>query len=292
MQGLSNNPNQIAFLAVVGLAFLAVLDLLRTLPAPVLSLASGACGLAGAMSGSSAFTPAVATALVLISVVACTNYLRGKRVRIRLVLVLPASFLLLAHVPLPINVDFPIPVGASSSGDFLDMEADNGQGSVRFLLWSNAISAVTESPLVGLGPGAHVPLVNPATGSVTLNEAHNTAIDLLVVTGVLGLVAFLVLAGFVIWNAHKEGVLVYLLVCLMPVASYALFHYLGRQPLFWIAMYLSAGSIPLLLRHSGLVSGAPKPSTQLVQNVAPGGLDSVQTTCLLLPVCDLIWCCA
>ena len=82
----------------------------------------------------------------------------------------------------------------------------------------------------------------PLTGDPrqSLHEAHNTLIDVPVISGIVG-VAFL---GFVVLRILAQGFvagqLYPVLIMLGPVGLFSMFHYLGRQPLFWMTVWLAA----------------------------------------------------
>ncbi|MBI4045512.1 MAG: O-antigen ligase family protein [Devosia nanyangense] len=249
LQGLSNNPNQIGFLAAAGLSLLLVLDFEEKSFRPILVLASGFCGFAGTITDSSAFTLAIAVTFILTLAFFGLRLLQRTPQRLPFVLVLPVLFLVAAHLPLPEGTRL-LPAGASSSAELLDMDADGGQGTVRLTLWRNALSAVLASPIVGLGPGPQVPLTDAATNTTSLNEAHNTVIDLLVVTGALGLVLFVATVGWILRDAYRARVLGLLFISVAPVGLFSLLHYEGRQPLFWIILYLASGPFVDMLRRA------------------------------------------
>ena len=255
LQGLSNNPNQIGFLAATTLTLLLIMELSCTIEKQTAVIASVASGLAGSMSGSSAYTLAVLSTLLLIFFFCGVRWSKRLPFVFPFGVVFPALFAMLSFLPLSelgLFEHFPgrqIRVATGQFNDFFDLEADGGQGSARLALWKNAFSTVAASPVVGLGPGAHVPLFNGNTGAVVLNEAHNTVIDILVVTGILGMSLFCFLVGIIFFTAYKVRQLILLLACLTPLGVYSLFHFLGRQPLFWIVLCLANVTFVMLLRQ-------------------------------------------
>nr|WP_281397001.1 O-antigen ligase family protein [Shinella fusca] len=218
-------------------------------------IASVASGLAGSMSGSSAYTLAVLSTLLLIFFFCGVHWSKRLPFVFPFAIVFPTLFAMLSFFPLSelsFFEHFPgrqIGVATGQFDDVFDLEADGGQGSARLALWQNAFSTVAASPVIGLGPGAHVPLSNVNTGTVILNEAHNTVIDLLVVTGVLGISLFFLLVSRIFFTAYKGKQLILLVACLTPVGVYSLFHFLGRQPLFWIVLCLASVTFVMLLRQ-------------------------------------------
>ena len=124
---------------------------------------------------------------------------------------------------------------------------DGGQGDVRMALWGNGLQAIAMSPVFGFGPGAHAGLESPFQGE----EAHNTLIDWGTCAGVVGVAAYLSLVWVVVrrsWRAGNSA-----LVCgFFALFTFSLFHYVLRQPIFWVSLLivllLSPGE-PALKRH-------------------------------------------
>lgn len=104
----------------------------------------------------------------------------------------------------------------------------NNQGSDRFLYWSNALHAFIYSPLFGLGPGSY-------SGGTPFGqeEAHNTFLDWLVSTGLIGGSMFIFLM-FQKWrklwrNSPKEYISIF-----VALIAFSMFHYILRHFFFWI----------------------------------------------------------
>jgi O-antigen ligase len=108
---------------------------------------------------------------------------------------------------------------------------EGGQGSYRMALWQHALQAWSTSPLVGLGPGGHSGRLAPF-GEV---EAHNTFIDWTASSGLVGLLAYAALLLWlfrqVLWSQSPP-----LVAALAGLVGYSVFHYVLRQPLFWIEL--------------------------------------------------------
>ena len=131
---------------------------------------------------------------------------------------------------------------------------EGGQGSERVTLWRHGLEAAAGSPLVGYGPGGYSGSHRPFGGM----EAHNTPIDWLDQSGVIGLVAFLALSAFAGARALRAGraaeaaMLAALLVFLM-------FHFVVRHPAFWFALLWPASATPAVaqrLRGGGRTGAA------------------------------------
>ncbi|KKC34958.1 O-antigen ligase family protein [Devosia psychrophila] len=267
LQGLSNNPNQIAFLAAVGLSLLIAIELCggNNRSWGLIAL-SAACGLAGAMSGSAAFTFAVGGTFVLALIIAGIQAFKRTSMRLPLTICLPFVLAILFTVPLPNFLGTwvgpspsevsQLPATANSDPVMALLESDGGQGAIRMTLWKNAISVFASSPIFGMGPGPHVPLMLSDSSTVTLNEAHNTPIDILVVSGILGFLAFSGLSVWVLINAVEKKTLGGVMVSVAPVALFMLLHYEARQPLFWIVIFFVANALPKVIGKEASAPGS------------------------------------
>ena len=107
------------------------------------------------------------------------------------------------------------------------------QGGARFFLWKNGMYAIEESLLFGHGPGAWSGIFAPFSGS----EAHNTFIDFGTNSGLVGLmVLFLGFLFSLRYLLVKKGALY--AAALFAVLAFAFFHFVIRQPLFWVLICL------------------------------------------------------
>ncbi len=111
--------------------------------------------------------------------------------------------------------------------------ADND--NARILLYSHGLDAWLsswQSFLFGFGAGSYSGLDSPFQGA----EAHNTVIDTLTVGGFSMLVAVYLfpLAGLVL--AYRKGRL-WVFGALSALIAFTFFHYVARQPAYWLASY-------------------------------------------------------
>ena len=104
-----------------------------------------------------------------------------------------------------------------------------GQGDARVSLWTNGLIAWLDAPLMGHGPGHYSGLDRPYEGL----EAHNFAIDWLTAYGIAGFAALLALVWSILSAvmSTRSWIVVGFYTCL---AIQSMFHFYGRQPVFWI----------------------------------------------------------
>jgi O-antigen ligase len=121
----------------------------------------------------------------------------------------------------------------------------NNQGGVRVALWRSGIDAIERSPLFGWGPGAHTSLM---PGPIHKLEAHSGLIDWGTVTGLPGMLLFIVLHSFVAWRARGRP---WLLAAFLALVALGVTHHDLRHPLYWLYLLfaISAGE------HYPTVSG-------------------------------------
>lgn len=96
--------------------------------------------------------------------------------------------------------------------------SDNG----RIYLWKLGTSIILDNPCFGL---AGIP------NAVYESEIHNTFLDILVLSGVVGGAVFFAYMVFFIRNMWNSSLL---LDCAVVLLLFIMFHFLIRQPFFWI----------------------------------------------------------
>jgi O-antigen ligase len=106
-----------------------------------------------------------------------------------------------------------------------------GEGDDRMARWQNGLEAINRSPLVGLGPGSFSGPTAPFQGE----EAHNTAIDWMMSTGIVGLLSLLGIIGLAAWRSRSSALRLSLIAALL---AFATFHLTLRQPAFWMLILL------------------------------------------------------
>jgi O-antigen ligase len=115
---------------------------------------------------------------------------------------------------------------------------DPNKGSSRLTLWENGLQSWLEAPLFGHGPGVFSSL--PAYSFPI--EAHNLAIDLLTQAGLIGTLPWLVLAGWIAWQAIRQRQ-AWALALLVAIGVFSLAHYTFRMPIFWFYLLLAASLV-------------------------------------------------
>ena len=124
---------------------------------------------------------------------------------------------------------------------------DADQGANRLMLWMNGLDAAARSPLVGLGPGAHSGVYQALSGS----EAHNSYIDWMTATGVLGvslLIALLIRISHRCLRAEQP----WLMMAMLSLCLHMVFHHALRHPSLWfmfvVLLAITSGRDPDLER--------------------------------------------
>jgi O-antigen ligase len=234
--GLAENPNQLA-LAMVAAGCAAAAGAGRTIGA------AGATGTVLAFAALLAFARSDAGLLAFAGFAALAMVLAAPR------------WLDAAHRHRPSAYGAAVLAlacaAALASLPWIDALADRvygegAQGSDRLALWTSALAAGLDSPLFGLGPGAHARI----DGYPGAHEAHNTWIDWWSMTGALGvavLVMLLVDAGRrLARTGNPIG-----LAGLAALAVFASFHFVLRQPAFWCAIGLCYAATAPSMRGRG-----------------------------------------
>ncbi|GAB3042064.1 hypothetical protein GCM10027286_00090 [Virgibacillus ainsalahensis] len=98
----------------------------------------------------------------------------------------------------------------------------NGIGRIK--LWWEGIGNIWASPIVGLGPGAHINVGN------SFGEAHNTYIDIALRSGLLGMFVYVVLLG---WSLYKTRKNVFATSIVLFFVLYGMAGYSIRRVTLW-----------------------------------------------------------
>ena len=105
----------------------------------------------------------------------------------------------------------------------------DGQGEGRIVLWMNGLSAWLDAPFFGHGPGHYSGHVTPFEGV----EAHNFFIDWLTAYGIAGGMALLFFYLVLIKKTIIDRSWI-ILALYASILTQALFHFYGRQPVYWL----------------------------------------------------------
>lgn len=120
-----------------------------------------------------------------------------------------------------------------------DVYSASGQGGLRMALWRSGVESIAQSALLGSGPGPHAGVPMIETG----DEAHNTLIDWAASGGILALAGLLCFLTLVL-RAVVRGGSSLLIGGVFALIVFAMFHYVGRQPGFWLQLLLLAAIQP------------------------------------------------
>lgn len=242
-QGLSDNPNQIGFLAAAGLVLALALEMMRQIDKRVLIPAVIAISMAGVLAGSTAFVFGTIFTAVFSAVYWIIAPWRRYSRQIFVAATLPLLVWALVAL-IPVNAGW-----SASTGPIVAplTDRDPNEDLSRILLWSNALAISQEAPIFGYGPGAHIPLEMTGVEAHDRNEAHSTPLDVLVISGAVGLSLLIGLFGRMAYVAFACSVVPGMLLVLSPMAVVFMTHYLGRQPLLWIIAALACGFVPQAL---------------------------------------------
>jgi len=223
LAGLSINPNQLS-LYVVFAPFVCLAWFLRTnnVAKVVAALLFVVFLITGYKSGSDALALSWAFAFALLVLKPSVAFIHKHRNRYcTCVLLIGVILITLFSGPAILN---------GAVGVFEKMYAsNNNQGAMRMLLLENGANAIKESPYVGLGPGCFSGFDTPFSNK----EVHNTPVDWATQTGVIGL---LFLTGVVlcaarrVWRSGRYE----LVAGFIALIIFAQFHFVVRQPLFWV----------------------------------------------------------
>ena len=106
-----------------------------------------------------------------------------------------------------------------------------GQASGRLNIWWNSLRATSYSPLFGFGPGSYSGVDNkPFVGK----EAHNTILDFLGYGGFIFLSIITFMYIKILKSIKFDN---YLILSLISITIYGLFHNNGRAPYLWLSLF-------------------------------------------------------
>ena len=220
--GGARNPNQLALYMAVAVSLSAWLPG-RMQRAVVVALSI----FFGLASGSDAFLAFIAASVLALGIL----------------MVVPPRAALIC-LPLFLGLGLGIIIFTGVMETFLAEWGAADEGGSRVSLYSAAIRAWLDNPpsfLLGHGAGNFAGLNGPFGEA----EAHNTVLDMATLAGVLGLFLFPI---FPVWTLLRSLTLSqrYAAAMFAGLICYALFHFVGRQPVFWAAIILFARQMDIV----------------------------------------------
>ncbi len=261
LQGWSTNPNQLAFLcAVLVLLSLHLADTAKRPGGRVAALLYIVPAvLVGRLTKTDTFTFALLGAVPIFFVMKLRFWLvaSGSRFSFRASL----AWIALIAIPLLLASAAPLVFSSVESTDELAMGLmKNGgkeaprEAGLRLALWSEAISRGTDSYMLGLGPGPHLPIppeilavrqsepvpnpsIHPTLNGTPDFEAHNSLLDLFTQGGLLASLDFIWIA-VIAWVAPYRARLAGLVALIAGVSVFGLTNNIVRPPIFWLSIAL------------------------------------------------------
>lgn len=226
-KGFAENPNQTALLAL-GTILVLVVSLLRfdrsdrtirmmifiTIPLTLIY---------GAATRSDAFVLALPVLLSFIGILALDRLKIKRWVAILIGITLGAISILLFAIIAPGLFGV---LGVAIQ----DQLETGSQDTDRQLLWLHGFRAFLDSPWIGNGPGAWSGLGGPYQGT----EAHNSIIDWLSITGLVGLAPVLIVVSRFFRSRLRFKLLRN--TGFLALIIFAAFHFTFRLPIFWFAL--------------------------------------------------------
>jgi O-antigen ligase len=117
--------------------------------------------------------------------------------------------------------------------------SEGAQGSDRIARWVHGVDAFLVSPIVGFGPGGYSGPFEPFHGE----EVHNSLLDWLTITGVIGLAALALWGAWIMQLGMRRHPVVMLGLAL-TLFLFAQFHFVLRQPIVWVMLLTVAFAAP------------------------------------------------
>jgi hypothetical protein len=261
LRGLSQNSNQLAlFCTVVGLLSLHLTESSSRPLQRVVALVCMIIAIAvGRLTQSNAFLIALLASTSIFVALKFWRWLTSREMTLSFRSASAWMFVL----TLPLAVAYIVPLAASVANPAEQLVTDMVRGAkshelsntadLRFEIWNEALRRGIEVGMLGLGPGPHIEIpraiqvgrrgtVDPVTQPTQPHlqfapnfEAHNTALDLFVQSGLLGVSALVWLLGSILVMTFRLR-LDALTTTICGLALFSLFHLIVRQPIVWFAI--------------------------------------------------------
>lgn len=261
LRGLSQNSNQLAlFCTVVGLLSLHLAESARRSLERVAALVCMIIAIVvGRLTQSNAFLIAFLASVAVFGALTLRRWLSSRE----MTLSFRSASAWMVILTLPFAAAYVVPLGASVANPTEQLVTDMVRGAkshelgdtadLRFEIWNEAIRRGIETGMLGLGPGPHIEIpraiqvgrrgtVDPVSGPTQPHpqfapnfEAHNTALDLFVQSGLLGVLVLAWLLGSILVMTFRLR-LDALTTTICGLALFSLFHLIVRQPIVWFAI--------------------------------------------------------
>lgn len=158
---------------------------------------------------------------------------------------------------------------------FTDISFQKDTGRIRLMSWKIGMSAFLEKPVLGWGQENYYVAfnkhMNPSFftySGETFDRAHNKFVDLLVMNGFLGLLAYLFIfaaAAIVLWKKRKEGLFV-ILILLSLLGAYLVQNIaLFDMPISYLMFFLFLSLIYFISKPGA----PPKSPNKIKKHLSP-----------------------
>jgi hypothetical protein len=239
LRGWSNDPNQLGFLT--GSLTLLSIHLAETATARIGMLAAATCAVlafaVGVLTKSDSFILGILTAGTVVLAIKSSLWLGA----FKWGLTFRAASVGIALLGLPMLVVAALPFAPAAvermEAKYQALYDEDGQGDLRFHLWTEALAKGVDAAMLGLGPGPHLTQKAWKRPPPAKFEAHNTPLDLFVQGGLLALLALAWLyASLILATTRAKLAALAALSCGFVVFS--MFHFIIRHPIFWFGVVL------------------------------------------------------
>jgi hypothetical protein len=239
LRGWSNDPNQLGFLAA-SLTFLSI-HLAETATPRIEMLTAAVCAVLALFIG----VLTKSDSYILGILIAGTAFLAVKSslwlATFKQGVTLPAALGGTALLGLPMFVFAALPFTPEAvermEAKYEALYDEDGQGALRFQLWTEALDKGMDAAMLGLGPGPHLTTKVWKRPPPSKFEAHNTPLDLFAQGGLLALLALVWLYAST-FLATMRARLAALTALSCGFIAFSMFHFVIRHPIFWFGIVL------------------------------------------------------
>jgi O-antigen ligase/tetratricopeptide (TPR) repeat protein len=175
---------------------------------------------------------------------------------------------------------------------FTDISFQKDTGRIRLMSWKIGINAFLEKPVFGWGQENYYVAfnkhMNPSFftySGETFDRAHNKFVDLLVMNGFLGLLAYLFIflaAAVALWKKRKEGLFVILILISLLGAYFVQNIALFDMPISYLMFFLFLGLIYFVSKTDGAIK---PPYGKIKKYISPWAIIIVWLATILIILC-------